>query len=40
MRGVTIYLNPSWAEASVDVLMPLVLLFRAGLLGARILKFE
>src|SRR5438477_11841990 len=41
VRGVTIYFNPSWGEASMYVLMALVLLLRPrGLLGERVLKFE
>ena len=41
VRGVTIYFNPSWGEASMYLLMALVLLLRPrGLLGERILKFE
>jgi branched-chain amino acid transport system permease protein len=41
VRGVTIYFNPSWGEASMYLLMALVLLVRPrGLLGERISKFE
>src|SRR5204862_5297344 len=41
VRGVTIYFNPSWGEASMYLLMALVLLLRPrGLLGERIVKFE
>jgi branched-chain amino acid transport system permease protein len=41
VRGLTIYFNPSWGEASMYLLMALVLLLRPrGLLGERILKFE
>ena len=41
VRGITIYFNPSWGEASMYLLMALVLLIRPrGLLGERILKFE
>jgi branched-chain amino acid transport system permease protein len=41
VRGVTIYFNPSWGEASMYLLMALVLLLRPrGLLGERVLKFE
>ena len=41
VRGVTIYFNPSYGEASMYLLMALVLLLRPrGLLGERILKFE
>ena len=41
VRGVTIYVNPSWGEASMYLLMALVLLLRPrGLLGERIQKFE
>jgi branched-chain amino acid transport system permease protein len=41
VRGVTIYFNPSWGEASMYLLMALVLLLRPrGLLGERISKFE
>jgi branched-chain amino acid transport system permease protein len=41
VRGVTIYFNPSWGEASMYLLMALVLLVRPrGLLGERIEKFE
>jgi branched-chain amino acid transport system permease protein len=41
VRGVTIYFNPSWGEASMYMLMALVLLLRPrGLLGERIQKFE
>jgi branched-chain amino acid transport system permease protein len=41
VRGVTIYFNPSWGEASMYLLMALVLLVRPrGLLGERITKFE
>ena len=41
VRGITIYFNPSWGEASMYLLMALVLLVRPrGLLGERILKFE
>jgi branched-chain amino acid transport system permease protein len=41
VRGVTIYFNPSWGEASMYLLMALVLLIRPrGLLGERIQKFE
>jgi branched-chain amino acid transport system permease protein len=41
VRGVTIYFNPSGGEASMYLLMALVLLLRPrGLLGERILKFE
>ena len=40
-RGITIYFNPSWGEASMYLLMALVLLLRPrGLLGERIVKFE
>jgi branched-chain amino acid transport system permease protein len=38
---VTIYVNPSYGEASMYLLMALVLLTRPrGLLGERIQKFE
>jgi branched-chain amino acid transport system permease protein len=41
VRGVTIYVNPSWGEASMYFLMALVLLARPrGLLGERIQRFE
>ena len=41
VRGVTIFINPSWGEASMYVLMAFVLLVRPrGLLGERILRFE
>jgi branched-chain amino acid transport system permease protein len=41
VRGITIYFNPSWGEASMYFLMALVLLLRPrGLLGERIEKFE
>jgi branched-chain amino acid transport system permease protein len=41
VRGVTIYFLPAAGEASIYVLMVLVLLFRPrGLLGERIEKFE
>src|SRR5229473_2831071 len=41
VRGVTIYFNPSWGEASMYLLMALVLLLRPrGLFGERIQKFE
>jgi branched-chain amino acid transport system permease protein len=41
VRGITIYFNPSWGEASMYLLMALVLLLRPrGLLGERIEKFE
>jgi branched-chain amino acid transport system permease protein len=41
VRGVTIFINPSWGEASMYLLMALVLLVRPrGLLGERILRFE
>lgn len=41
VKGVTIYLNPSWGEASMYLLMALVLLLRPrGLFGERIEKFE
>ena len=41
VRGLTIYFDPSWSEASMYLLMVLVLLFRPrGLFGERILKFE
>jgi branched-chain amino acid transport system permease protein len=41
VRGVTIFVNPSWGEASMYLLMALVLLVRPrGLLGERIQKFE
>ncbi len=41
VRGVTIYVNPSYGEASMYLLMALVLLTRPrGLLGERIQKFE
>jgi len=41
VRGVTIFLNPSWGEASMYLLMALVLLVRPrGLLGERITRFE
>lgn len=41
VRGVTIYFNPSYGEASMYLLMALVLLIRPrGLLGERIQKFE
>jgi branched-chain amino acid transport system permease protein len=41
VRGVTIYFNPSWGEASMYLLIALFLLLRPrGLLGERVLKFE
>ena len=41
VRGVTIYFNPSFGEASMYLLMAFVLLVRPrGLLGERIEKFE
>ena len=41
VRGVTIYVNPAWGEASMYLLMALVLLTRPrGLLGERIERFE
>ena len=41
VKGVTIYFNPSFGEASMYLLMALVLLLRPrGLLGERIEKFE
>ena len=41
VRGVTIYVYPSDGEASIYLLMALVLLMRPrGLLGERIQKFE
>ena len=41
VRGITIYFNPSWGEASMYFLMALVLLLRPrGLFGERIEKFE
>ena len=41
VRGVTIYFNPSWGEASMYLLMALVLLLRPrGLFGERIQRFE
>ena len=41
VRGVTIFVNPSWGEASMYLLMALVLLVRPrGLLGERIQRFE
>ncbi len=41
VRGITIYFNPSWGEASMYLLMAVVLLVRPrGLLGERIEKFE
>ncbi len=41
VRGVTIYFNPSWGEASMYLLMALVLLVRPrGLFGERIQRFE
>lgn len=41
VRGVTIYFNPAFGEASMYFLMALVLLLRPrGLLGERIQKFE
>jgi branched-chain amino acid transport system permease protein len=41
VRGITIYFNPSWGEASMYLLMAVVLLIRPrGLLGKRIVKFE
>src|SRR3954471_10007383 len=41
VRGITIYFNPSWGEASMYLLMALVLLIRPrGLFGERIQKFE
>jgi branched-chain amino acid transport system permease protein len=41
VRGLTIYVNPSWGEASMYLLMALVLLVRPrGLFGERIQKFE
>jgi branched-chain amino acid transport system permease protein len=41
VRGITIYFNPSWGEASMYLLMALVLLTRPrGLFGERIEKFE
>ena len=41
VRGLTVYFYPSAAEASMYLLMVLVLLIRPrGLLGERILRFE
>jgi branched-chain amino acid transport system permease protein len=41
VRGITIYFNPSWGEASMYLLMALVLLVRPrGLFGERIQRFE
>ena len=41
VRGVTIFINPSWGEASMYILMAFVLLVRPrGLLGERIMRFE
>jgi branched-chain amino acid transport system permease protein len=41
VRGITIFINPSWGEVSMYLLMALVLLLRPrGLLGERILRFE
>lgn len=41
VRGVTIFFNPAWGEASMYLLMALVLLVRPrGLLGERIMRFE
>ena len=41
VRGITIYFNPSWGEASMYLLMAVVLLVRPrGLFGERIEKFE
>jgi branched-chain amino acid transport system permease protein len=41
VRGVTIYFKPAWGEASMYLLMALVLLVRPrGLLGERISRFE
>ena len=41
VRGLTIYFNPSWGEASMYLLMALVLLVRPrGLFGERIQRFE
>ncbi|HMO27725.1 branched-chain amino acid ABC transporter permease [Enterovirga sp.] len=41
VRGVTIFFNPSWGEASMYLLMAIVLLVRPrGLLGERIMRFE
>lgn len=41
VKGVTIYFNPSWGEASMYLLMALVLLLRPrGLFGERIERFE
>src|SRR5262249_16155860 len=41
VRGITIYFNPSWGEASMYLLMAVVLLMRPrGLFGERIQKFE
>ncbi len=41
VRGITISFNPSWGEASMYLLMALVLLVRPrGLFGERIQKFE
>ncbi|BAT61697.1 high-affinity branched-chain amino acid transport system permease protein LivH [Variibacter gotjawalensis] len=41
VKGVTIYFNPSWGEASMYLLMALVLLVRPrGLFGERIERFE
>lgn len=41
VKGITIFINPSWGEASMYLLMALVLLVRPrGLLGERILRFE
>ena len=41
VRGVTIFVNPAWGEASMYLLMALVLVVRPrGLLGERILRFE
>jgi branched-chain amino acid transport system permease protein len=41
VRGLTVYFFPSAAEASMNLLMLLVLLFRPrGLFGERIQRFE
>jgi branched-chain amino acid transport system permease protein len=41
VRGITIYFNPSFGEASMYLLMAFVLLVRPrGLLGERIERFE
>ena len=41
VRGITINFNPSWGEASMYLLMAVVLLIRPrGLFGERIVKFE